>query len=84
MIASDRMIVRVSYTRERSLGATFDENQNRSTQHLQYEDWAEFMVVWRKDRIELYEDYVCSTAFNSIECYHRNSVIIDLNSRPSR
>ncbi|ETW81550.1 hypothetical protein HETIRDRAFT_51882 [Heterobasidion irregulare TC 32-1] len=57
MIASDRMIVRVSYTRERSLGATFDENQNRFTQHLQYEDWAEFMVVWRKDRIELYEDY---------------------------
>jgi hypothetical protein len=55
------MLVRVSYTEAETLGSTFDENQNCITQHLQYEDWAEFMVIWRKQRLELYEDYV-STA----------------------
>lgn len=53
------MLVRVSYIKSESLGSSFDEVQNRTTNHLQYEDWAEFMVVWRKDRLELYEDYVC-------------------------
>ena len=52
------MLVRVSYTRSESMDSAFDEVQNRSTSHLQYEDWAEFMVAWRKDRIEIYEDYV--------------------------
>lgn len=51
------MLVRVSYTGAESVGTAFDENQNRVTQHLEYEDWSEFMVVWRKERLELYEDY---------------------------
>jgi hypothetical protein len=54
----DRMLVRVSHTYADSVGVAFDENQNMITQHLQYEDWAEFMVVWRGRRLELYEDYV--------------------------
>lgn len=53
----DRMLVRVSHTEANSVGAAFDENQNRITQHLEYEDWSEFLVVWRKERLELYEDY---------------------------
>lgn len=53
----DRMLVRVSHTDADSVGTAFDENQNRITQHLEYEDWSEFMVVWRKGRLELYEDY---------------------------
>ncbi|KAI9465399.1 hypothetical protein BJY52DRAFT_1243706 [Lactarius psammicola] len=40
-----------------SLAPRFDEIQNRSARNLQYEDWAEFMVVWRNDRLELYDDY---------------------------
>jgi len=52
------MLVRVSYTRSESIGAQFDEIQNRMTSHLQYEDWSEFMVAWRRDTIEIYEDYV--------------------------
>lgn len=51
------MLVRVSHTDAGSVGAAFDENQNRVTQHLEYEDWSEFLVVWRKERLELYEDY---------------------------
>ena len=53
----DRMLVRVSHTGAGTVGTAFDENQNRVTQHLEYEDWSEFMVVWRKERLELYEDY---------------------------
>jgi len=51
------MLVRVSRTDADSVGTAFDENENRITQHLEYEDWSEFMVVWRKERLELYEDY---------------------------
>lgn len=60
------MLVRISYTRLGSLGSQFDEIQNRMTSHLQYETWAEFMVVWRGDRIELYKDYVRLNSFSVI------------------
>jgi hypothetical protein len=57
------MLVRISYTKASGVGAFFDEAQHRTTNHLDYEDWSEFLVVWRKDRrgnhrIEFYEDYV--------------------------
>jgi hypothetical protein len=54
------MVVRIAYCRDGSLGPNFDEMQNRSARNLQYEDWTEFVVVWRKDRLELYDDYVCA------------------------
>ncbi|KAF8840746.1 hypothetical protein BDN67DRAFT_1002755 [Paxillus ammoniavirescens] len=57
IILRDRMLVRVSYSKSESLPVRFDEDQNRQTSHLQYEDWAEFLVVWRKDNLEIYEDY---------------------------
>ncbi|KAH9047706.1 Pleckstrin homology domain-containing protein, partial [Lactarius hengduanensis] len=53
----DRMVVRVAYCKDGSLAPRFDEMQNRSARNLQYEDWTEFMVVWRNDRLELYDDY---------------------------
>ncbi len=53
------MVVRVAYCRDGSLAPRFDEMQNLSARNLQYEDWAEFMIVWRNDRLELYDDYVC-------------------------
>lgn len=55
---TDRMLVRVSYTKAESLPRHFDEVQNRTTPHLRYEDWAEFLVVWRGERLEIYQDYV--------------------------
>ena len=54
------MLVRISFTKSESLGSCFDEGQHRTTTHLHYEDWAEYLVVWRKDYIEIYEDYVCN------------------------
>ncbi|KAJ7601025.1 Pleckstrin homology domain-containing protein [Mycena floridula] len=35
----------------------FDEAQHRTARGLTMEDWGEYIVVWRKDRIELYKDY---------------------------
>ena len=55
---SDRMVVRVAYCRDGSVGPRFDEVQNRSARNLVCDGWAEFMVVWRNDRLELYGDYV--------------------------
>ncbi|TBU28603.1 Pleckstrin homology domain-containing protein [Dichomitus squalens] len=56
IIMRDRMLVRVSYT-EHSVPATFDERQNRVTRQLENEGWVEYMVAWRKDRLELYTDH---------------------------
>lgn len=57
IVLRDRMLVRVSYTKAESLPRHFDEVQNRTTPHLRYEDWAEFLVVWRGERLEIYQDY---------------------------
>lgn len=52
------MLVRVFYSELEMLPAQFDEARHRTTSQLNFEAWAEYMTVWRKDRIELYEDYV--------------------------
>lgn len=52
------MLVRISYTKLEDFGSQFDEIQNRTTRNLQYREWADFIVAWRGDRIELYEDHV--------------------------
>ncbi|KAG9315912.1 hypothetical protein JVU11DRAFT_3562 [Chiua virens] len=53
----DRMLVRVCYTKSESLSNHFDEVQNRQTTNMRHEDCMEFLVVWRRDMLELYEDY---------------------------
>jgi hypothetical protein len=32
--------------------------QDRCARDMQYEDWAEFMVIWRGHRLELYTNFV--------------------------
>ncbi|EIW59516.1 uncharacterized protein TRAVEDRAFT_121684 [Trametes versicolor FP-101664 SS1] len=56
VIMRDRMLVRVSYT-EDAVPPHFDETQNRTTRHLENEGWVEYIVAWRKDRLELYADH---------------------------
>ena len=51
------MMVRVSYT-ENSVPTPFDETRNRVTRHLDNEGWAEYIVAWRKDQLELYTEHV--------------------------
>ncbi|KZT12064.1 uncharacterized protein LAESUDRAFT_640838 [Laetiporus sulphureus 93-53] len=58
VIMRDRMLVKFSHTEGSSLPAEFDENANRTTSHLYNEDWVEYIVVWRKDRLELYRDHL--------------------------
>lgn len=51
------MLVRIDYTKSEGI-VQFDDNINRMTRNLEYGDWGEFLVVWRKDSIEIYNDYV--------------------------
>ncbi|KAJ8523170.1 hypothetical protein ONZ45_g276 [Pleurotus djamor] len=60
IILADRMLVRASYTKF-GVGPTFDEVEHRTTSHLEFEAFKEFMVVWRNNRVELYDDYPTST-----------------------
>jgi hypothetical protein len=57
-LRSDRMVVRVAYCRDDTFRPHFDEMQDRCVRHMQYEDWAEFMVIWRGHRLELYNNFV--------------------------
>jgi hypothetical protein len=52
------MLVRTCYTKAENLSPQFDEIMNRTTRNLQFPDWAEYMVAWRKDRLEIYKDHV--------------------------
>ncbi|KAG6336056.1 hypothetical protein ID866_3029 [Astraeus odoratus] len=51
------MLVRVNHTELEGIARHFDEEQHRFTRKLHHEEWAEFMVVWRGQRVEIYEDY---------------------------
>ncbi|KAI0070145.1 hypothetical protein K474DRAFT_1687553 [Panus rudis PR-1116 ss-1] len=57
VVMRDRMLVRASYTEMESLGTGFDEAQDRVTSHIQNDNWREYIVAWRKDRLELYKDH---------------------------
>ncbi|EDR13810.1 uncharacterized protein LACBIDRAFT_188344 [Laccaria bicolor S238N-H82] len=57
VVFRDRMLVRILYTRCETLSHQFDESINRTTRDLHYEDWAEFLVAWRRDSLEIYEDH---------------------------
>ncbi|KIY44808.1 hypothetical protein FISHEDRAFT_50785 [Fistulina hepatica ATCC 64428] len=53
----NRMLVRFCHTATESISAHFDEIENRMVRRMQYDDWREYLVVWRKGRLEIYEDY---------------------------
>ncbi|KAJ3827599.1 Pleckstrin homology domain-containing protein [Lentinula raphanica] len=56
-VMRDRMCVRIYSNEMVDIYPRFDESVHRVTRDLKYEGWGEFLVVWRKDRIELYENY---------------------------
>lgn len=53
------MLLRIQYTKVEGL-PTFDESVAHVQKDMKLEDWAEFMVVWRRNRLEIYEEYVRS------------------------
>ncbi|GLB38456.1 putative pleckstrin homology domain containing protein [Lyophyllum shimeji] len=57
VVMRDRMLVRTCYTKYEHISPQFDEVQHRMTQNLVDADCGEYMVAWRRDRIELYRDY---------------------------
>ncbi|KAF9487430.1 hypothetical protein BDN71DRAFT_1458507 [Pleurotus eryngii] len=56
VVMSDRMLVRVYHTRL-GVGPAYDEAENRTARHLSPEAFKEFLVIWRHNRIELYDNY---------------------------
>ncbi|RDB17902.1 Meiotically up-regulated gene 56 protein [Hypsizygus marmoreus] len=57
VVLRDRMLVRSYHCKSDNISPQFDEVHNRTTRHLEDANWAEYMVAWRRDRIELYKDY---------------------------
>ena len=59
------MLVRVNYSKLERL-VYFDDSTHKTTRNLQFEEWGEFLVVWRKDSLELYSDHVSSSQMMSL------------------
>lgn len=51
------MLVRVNYAKSEGL-IQFDDSIHKTTRNLHFVEWSEFLVAWRKDRLELYRDHV--------------------------
>ncbi|KAJ7069875.1 Pleckstrin homology domain-containing protein [Mycena amicta] len=53
----DRMLVRVGYTKNDSMGPVFNEEVSRTARGVRYEEWSEFIVQWQSNVIQFYEPY---------------------------
>ena len=76
------MLVRVSFAEDPSTANDFDEEANRTAQHLESREWDEFMVVWRKRQIELYANWV--RLFPILELHRLISVAYTLQGAHAR
>lgn len=52
------MLVRVIHSNHHEFKHPFNDKSCRSTRNLEFQDWSECIVIWRKNRIEVYQDYV--------------------------
>jgi hypothetical protein len=59
------MLVRVHYSKLEGL-IQFDDSIHKTARNLQFKEWSEFSVAWRKDSLELYRDYVSSQSSNDV------------------
>ncbi|KIJ54719.1 hypothetical protein M422DRAFT_240799 [Sphaerobolus stellatus SS14] len=57
VVRKERMLVRRSNTKTGTVGMHFSAKDAMKLRDLRCHEWNEFIVVWRKDQIELYEDY---------------------------
>lgn len=62
----DRMLVRRSNVKSGDVGTYFDAEKAMKLRDLRSQEWKELLVVWRKDQLELYEDYVSQCVFTCI------------------
>lgn len=54
---TDRMLVRAHWTSEEKIGI-FSEGRHRAAKNIRYIDWGEYIVAWRRDKIEFYNEHV--------------------------
>lgn len=52
--------MRVAYHREEGI-STFDEDMQRRNPVARFERFEEYIMVWRKGRLEFYQDWVRSS-----------------------
>ena len=60
IVMRDRMLVRILHSKQDASARYMDETYLAEITEVKQEEWGEFIVVWRRGRIELYEDYVCT------------------------
>jgi len=58
VVMRDRMLVRILHCKQEGFARYMDETYLAEITDVKQEEWGEFIVVWRRGRIELYEDYV--------------------------
>ncbi|KAF8650148.1 hypothetical protein AX16_005383 [Volvariella volvacea WC 439] len=58
LVLRDRMLIRACYSESPQVVKYFDEATHRTTRGLTFLGWGEYLVAWRGDRIEIYDDYV--------------------------
>ena len=58
VVMRDRMLVRILHSKQDGFTKYMDETQLAEVTDIRQEEWGEFIVIWRRGRIELYEDYV--------------------------
>ena len=59
------MLVQVSYTRTGGLSSQFDEEDARKHPELEEREWGEYIVTWKGQILELYEDHVSGSAWSN-------------------
>lgn len=83
VVMRDRMLVRILYSKQDGFARYMDETYLTETTDVKQEEWGEFIVAWRRGRIELYEDYVsvrlipatCMLKARSID-HHSEGVVL--------
>ena len=58
IVMRDRVPVRMLYSKQDGFARYMDETHLTETTNVKQEEWGEFIVAWRRGRIERYEDYV--------------------------
>jgi hypothetical protein len=64
VIMRDRMLVRILHSKQGGFPKYMDEVHLAEITNIKQEEWGEFIVVWRRGRIELYEDYVSARSYS--------------------
>ena len=74
VVMRDRMLVRILYSKQDGFARYMDESQFAEITDVKQEEWGEFIAVWRRGRIELYEDYVSVNSIPNLFMFTIHSI----------